>query len=432
MAVALLMIVLVVASCQNRSIAQEKKTMEGTVASLAGRTDFDFLVGDWEVANRRLKQRHVGSTDWDEFPARLTMRLILGGLGNVDEVNFPTKGWSGATFRFFNPESQRWSIYWVNSRDGLMQAPVVGSFKNGVGEFYGEDLDEGRPIRVRYRWSMITRTSARWEQAFSTDGDKTWETNWITDLRRIEAEPCCTVVELRQYTLKAGQRDTLIELFDREFVEGQEQYGMRVLGQFRDIDRPNRFVWLRGFPDMGSRLKALTDFYSGPVWAANRAAANATMEDVSNVLLLRPAAARSGIRTQGIRRASVGTANASPGLVVATIYHMSGISSPEFTAFFEKSVAPQLVRAGAYVAGYFVTEEAKNDFPRLPVREGEKVFAWFGTFENLRAYELHLATLYQSTAWREETYPELRWHLRADPEVLRLAPTARSILRPGT
>jgi NIPSNAP len=252
------------------------------------------------------------------------------------------------------------------------------------------------------------------------------------DFRRVEAQPCCRVVELRQYTLKPGQRDTLIELFEREFIEGQERHGMRVIGQFRDIDRPNRFVWLRGFPDMDSRRQALTDFYAGPAWAANRDRANPTMEDVSNVLLLRPAAEHSGIRTLGIARAPVGATQPSAGIVVATLYHLGGTSAREFAEFFDRSVAPELLRAGAYVAGRFVTEEAKNDFPRLPVREGERVFAWFGTFENLRAHELHLANLHQSKAWREETYPELRWYLRADPEVLRLAPTARSLLRAGT
>jgi hypothetical protein len=428
---AALAIVLILASCQNRAIAREEVRMEGTV-SIEGRQDFDFLVGEWEVANRRLKQRHVGSTDWEEFPGRSTMRPVLGGLGNVDEIHFPTKGWSGATLRFFNPEKRLWSIYWVNSRDGLMQAPVHGAFRNGVGEFYGEDLDEGRAVRVRYLWSMITKTTARWEQAFSTDGDKTWETNWVMDMRRVEAQPCCRVVELRQYTLKPGQRDTLVELFEREFIEGQERHGMRVIGQFRDIDRPDRFVWLRGFTDMPSRRTALTDFYGGPVWAAHRTQANATMEDVSNVLLLRPASEHSGIRTQGIARAPVGAAQPSAGIVVATLYHMGGTPAREFTEFFERAVAPELLRTGAYVAGRFVTEEAPNDFPKLPVREGERVFAWFGTFENLRAYELHLARLEESRTWREETYPELRWYLRADPEVLRLAPTPRSLLRPGT
>lgn len=97
------------------------------------------------------------------------------------------------------------------------------------------------------------------------------------------------IVELRQYTLHPGQRDALIDLFDREFVETQEAHGMRVLGQFRDLDQPDLFVWLRGFADMDVRRRALEAFYGGPVWAAHRAAANATMIDSDNVLLLRPA-----------------------------------------------------------------------------------------------------------------------------------------------
>src|SRR5262245_40499614 len=91
---------------------------------------------------------------------------------------------------------------------------------------------------------------------------------------------CCPVVELRQYTLRHGQRDVLIELFDREFVESQEAVGMEVIGQFRDLDRPERFVWMRGFPDMQRRRAALEAFYGGPIWKANAAAANATMVDV--------------------------------------------------------------------------------------------------------------------------------------------------------
>ena len=97
------------------------------------------------------------------------------------------------------------------------------------------------------------------------------------------------IVELRQYTLHPQQREVLIDLFDREFVETQEAQGMRVLGQFRDLDRPDQFVWLRGFADMPARHRALEGFYGGPVWAAHRHAANATMIDSDNVHLLRPA-----------------------------------------------------------------------------------------------------------------------------------------------
>ena len=100
---------------------------------------------------------------------------------------------------------------------------------------------------------------------------------------------CCPVVELRQYTLKPGQRDTLIDLFERHFIESQEAAGMTLVGQFRDRRREDRFVWLRGFANMETRHKALETFYGGPVWAAHRSAANTTMLDTSDVLLLRPA-----------------------------------------------------------------------------------------------------------------------------------------------
>ena len=108
------------------------------------------------------------------------------------------------------------------------------------------------------------------------------------------AQLCCPIVELRQYTLHPGTRDVLIELFDRELVESQEALGMTVIGQFRDLDDPDRFVWLRGFRDMPSRARALSDFYGGPVWKAHRDVANSTMIDFDDVRLLRPAGGASG------------------------------------------------------------------------------------------------------------------------------------------
>src|SRR4030095_10349414 len=90
---------------------------------------------------------------------------------------------------------------------------------------------------------------------------------------------CCTVIELRQYTLKPGQRDALIDLFERHFIESQEATGMTLVGQFRDRRRLDRFVWLRGFPSMERRHQALDEFYGGPIWSAHRSAANDTMVD---------------------------------------------------------------------------------------------------------------------------------------------------------
>ena len=149
--------------------------------------DFDFLHGTWNVHNRKLVKPLSGSTEWEQFPGRSLARPIFGGTGNVDEIEFPTMGWSGFTLRLFDADEQTWSLFWVSSRRNVIDPPVVGRFVDGRGEFLGDDNYEGRPIRVRYIWSAITQTSARWEQAFSVDGDRTWETNWIMELTRADA-----------------------------------------------------------------------------------------------------------------------------------------------------------------------------------------------------------------------------------------------------
>lgn len=162
------------------------------------------------------------------------------------------------------------------------------------------------------------------------------------------------IIELRRYTLREGRRDELIELFDREFVETQEELGTVVLGQFRDLDRPEQFVWLRGFTDMPSRRAALTAFYSGPVWAKHGPAANATMLDSDDVLLLRDIVA--------VPVFDRGTADPET-VLHATIWYWAG-PFPEPTERVNDTLA--LLR----------TEYAENDFPRLPIREEEHALVW--------------------------------------------------------
>ena len=147
--------------------------------------DFDFFVGTWNGANRRLKKRFAGSNDWDEFPGTLSCGSHLGGVVNLDyDVVFPTKGWSGMTVRAFNRQKGQWYIYWINSRTGELFPPVVGGFAGGDrGLFYGDDTDDGRPVKVQFLWTRIDPDHARWQQAFSLDG-KNWETNWICDHTR--------------------------------------------------------------------------------------------------------------------------------------------------------------------------------------------------------------------------------------------------------
>ncbi len=154
-----------------------------------GARDFDFLMGRWRVRNRRLQQRLTGSRVWDEFTATIVCRPILGGLGNEDE--YRTEHWAGfigMSFRFFDTAARRWSIYWVDNRCAALQPPVIGSFSGDTGRFEGTDTFEERPILVRFIWSGITTPSPRWEQAFSEDGGKAWETNWVMELARIPTD----------------------------------------------------------------------------------------------------------------------------------------------------------------------------------------------------------------------------------------------------
>lgn len=143
--------------------------------------DFDFLNGEWQGTNRRLKVRGVGSHDWDEFPGQGRGTSYLGGAAHIEEVSFPTKGWSGLTIRTFDLAKRQWSLYWINSKTGVLFPPVVGGFTGDRGEFYGEDLDDGKPVKVRFTWTKLGGGRARWEQAFSLDG-VAWETNWVNEV----------------------------------------------------------------------------------------------------------------------------------------------------------------------------------------------------------------------------------------------------------
>lgn len=217
------------------------------------------------------------------------------------------------------------------------------------------------------------------------------------------AAPDCHVVELRQYTLHPGQRDTLIELFEREFVDSQEALGINVLGQFRDQDDADRFVWLRGFADMAARGDTLPAFYGGPAWAAHRSAANATMVDSDDVLLLRPAWDGAALPAQSRRE------GAAKGVLRALVLHLEAPAGEELLA---------LCRAAAGLAWY-VTEAAPNNFPRLPLREGEHVLLALALFGDDAAV---------GEGWARDINARLQPWLARPTQSLRLAPTTRSAL----
>ena len=160
--------------------------MTDVLQSEATASDFDFWFGSWDVRNRWLRRRLAGSDDWEEFDATVVARPLLDGVGNEDEFRTDhAGGFIGMSFRFFDPERRRWSIYWADSRrPGELDPPVFGTFFGDVGLFEGEDVYRGRPILVRFAWSGVTTPTPRWEQSFSDDGGRTWETNWVMDFAR--------------------------------------------------------------------------------------------------------------------------------------------------------------------------------------------------------------------------------------------------------
>jgi hypothetical protein len=155
--------------------------------------DFDYFMGSgWQTTQHRLKATGVGSKEWNTFPATLCATPYLGGMATVDELYMPSKGTAGLTLRTFNPAKRQWSIYWINSRDGVLEMPpMLGGFNGKQGEFYNEDHDaQGRPVKVRFIWTLRDHDHARWEQAFSYD-NRTWETNWTADFLRGDRAKLC-------------------------------------------------------------------------------------------------------------------------------------------------------------------------------------------------------------------------------------------------
>ena len=151
-----------------------------------GRNDFDFLIGTWKVHHRRLVERLKGSTEWMEFEGETVDRKIMNGIGNMDEnIIHMEKGLIHAiSLRLFNPESKEWSIFWSTDKTGALDIPMIGGFKDGRGEFYAQEVNNGSHVYSRFIWSKITANSCQWEQALSEDGGRTWETNWIMEFTR--------------------------------------------------------------------------------------------------------------------------------------------------------------------------------------------------------------------------------------------------------
>jgi hypothetical protein len=160
---------------------------DGVHAARASTHDFDFLRGSWNVHNRYLKGRMRHSTEWIEFDAQSDAQPLLNGLGQLDQYRAVRDGNAieGVTLRLFNPATGEWSLHWADTvNPGVLLPPMVGRFTGDVGEFFGDEFVDGKKVLCRFYWTRTNPDSPRWEQAFSDDGGKTWETNWIMTLTR--------------------------------------------------------------------------------------------------------------------------------------------------------------------------------------------------------------------------------------------------------
>ena len=161
-----------------------------TESAVSGLHDFDFLVGHWQAHHRKLKHRLANNHEWTEFDGTLFNLPLMGSYSNVDDtvLNVPGGPYRGVALRSFDAKAQQWSIWWLDSRtpSDPLDPPMIGSFHNGVGTFYGEDTVNGKQVRARFLWTNITPTSGHWEQADSPDEGKTWETNWVQDIQRVQ------------------------------------------------------------------------------------------------------------------------------------------------------------------------------------------------------------------------------------------------------
>lgn len=236
-----------------------------------------------------------------------------------------------------------------------------------------------------------------------------------------------TVFELRRYRLRPNTREALIATFDHALVETQESAGIGVLGQFRDVDDPDAFVWVRSFADMDARTLALQAFYTGSAWIENRSVANATMVNSDNVLLLRPVGTTAPFPQIRNTRPSSDATAIPPGLIVVTVCSLAPGTEAAFADDFDQKARPMMEAAGARIDATFATEHRHNDFPRLAIREGETVFIWFTSFADEQAYDRYTDKLGKSATWIDEVFPLLDGQVWRKMEAARLKPTARSL-----
>ncbi|MGI8811915.1 MAG: hypothetical protein ACR2IH_05230 [Pyrinomonadaceae bacterium] len=382
-----------------------------------------------------MRSRLSGSDEWVEFEARHEMNKILEGVGNTETITAMVDGrpFEGRALRLFESSTRLWRIYWVDNDSSEMGDAVVGSFENGVGTFFGEEIFDGREVAVQFKWDATDPEKPVWSQAFSPDGGKSWEWNWYMYFTRrksggianedLNADKNIKVIELRNYLIKPGRRDEFIDLFEENFTRSQNILGGYTLGQYRVKGADDNFFWIRGFADMPARNKFLNDFYFGsPSWKLHKAAANSMLLNNDNVHLLKPlflslrADENAGMvfnsdwfgRRKGITVVDFYTSNTKLEKIIEFVRN-------KYVALFSKAKAAN--------ASFWVSETTPNDFPGLPVFQDKNLLVQMTFYKNELEYQAE--TKSEDSKMNDELSSEMH-DLVTLKNTLILYPTARS------
>lgn len=353
--------------------------------------DFNFLMGEHVVKHRKLKDRLVNSKEWIKFRGTHTMERLLHGTANIERhyMKIDSENEEGITFRTFNSDTKLWSIYWAGNKSGKLDEPVLGSFENNVGTFIGEDSHEGKPVYVKFRWNAVNPLKPVWSQAFSADKGRTWEWNWHMhfskvekneNIKTIDIPKKISVIELRNYILKPGMRDSFINYFEDNLILTQYCLNGYPLGQYRVKGLEENFFWIRGFENMKQRSTFLPAFYLGPTWKKYKKIPNSLLANNDNVNLLHPLELENDslVLADAIESSLLMSRN---GITVIDFY-TANTKLDLLKALFARNYLPLIRSLGLEDYTLWISEPQKNDFPQLPVFQDKNLLVMITHYKN--------------------------------------------------
>ena len=436
-----------------------------------GAHDFDVIHGTWFVHHTQMP-RPLSGTAMEyagvSFVSRTSVRPLAGGAATLIESDATLADSSHrreASLLTYNPATRQWTIRRIDVETGTLSPGLTGAFvteRGGVlvGDFVGQQEFESRTVLVRHHWRLAGLNWAQWDQAFSADGGRTWETNWSSQFNRVgdtlranSPEPirirtspvngdepavayCCSSLELRRYEVPNGRFATMTELFDQENTAmramggtpppGSEHYisVAENIALLRDLDRPNSYVWLRGLIQLDET--ELNAFYHRPLWVRHTEILTRADVVAGDAYFLSPAPSTSSFLL-GKRGASP-IAGDKAGLIVATVYTLPLSARNAFENFFWSSIVPRVYAARGRPLASFATSLSagfmrgfRSVFKPKSTDE-EHHFIWFARFADAAAYARFQATLARDQEWKDTVDPVLKNLTKGPPELWRLVP----------